>query len=414
MNIQQINIGQYPNDGSGDDLRTAFEKIISNFNEIEANVVLSVENLGTGIPLVLENVIDNKLQVRTIRSGNDNLAIGFDSTELILTVSDIYLDEIIDVRSINPIEKQVLSWTGDIWEPVNLNSSYLTDFSIINPGIGDSLVWNGSQWVAEFIEPVAGVTKIIAGNNITISPESGEGEVTINSNGGGVPDGFDFGNISNPSNILELLIQITPVDFGTIQIPGSLNLDLGFIEGIPAPTYSLSSSVSQVLEGGSFTITLTTSNLPNGTLVPYVITGVNSSDINNQSLTGNFIVVNNLASITIQTTLDGISEGTEILTLTLVGIIPTTSISISILEISIPIIDGGSPDTISFESIANGGLPTDEIFNNVLDGGSVVFVQFLDATLNGGTPFDTEFSTIVDGSAPSTPVSVILDGGIVT
>ena len=27
MSIQEINIGQYPNDGLGDDLRTAFQKV---------------------------------------------------------------------------------------------------------------------------------------------------------------------------------------------------------------------------------------------------------------------------------------------------------------------------------------------------------------------------------------------------
>jgi hypothetical protein len=34
MPIQTINLGAYPNDGTGDDLRTAFKKINDNFSEV--------------------------------------------------------------------------------------------------------------------------------------------------------------------------------------------------------------------------------------------------------------------------------------------------------------------------------------------------------------------------------------------
>lgn len=384
MNIQQINLGLYPNDGTGDDLRTAFEKVISNFTEIDNNVVLSAENLGTGSVLVLETPVNNKLQFKTIKSGNDNLAISSDSTEIILSVADIFLDEILNVQAPNPT-------------------------------VGDTLIWNGTNWVNDTPE-LTGVTKIIAGNNVTISPESGEGEVTINStsSGGGVPEGFDFGQITNPNNILELLIQATPINFGTITIPSSLYLDLGFIDTSGNPVYSLSSNVSQVLEGGSFTIILGASNVANGTLIPYTITGVTTGDINNLSLTGNFVVANSIATLTIQTTVDGLTEGVEAFTLTLNGITPSVSISVDIVESVQPVVDGGSPGTITFTSVSNGGIPTDTIFEEFLDGGGVVFVSFTDASVNGGSPSDTDFSTIIDGETPSAPSLVILDGGIVT
>lgn len=417
MNIQQINLGQYPNDGQGDDLRTAFEKIINNFTEIDSNVVLSAENLGSGIPLALETSVANSLQFRTIRSSNDNLAISFDSNEVVLTVSDIFLNEIIDVSSVNPTEKQVLSWTGNVWEPVNLDLSYLTDFAVVDPQVGNTLIWNGTQWVNETIDiPVQGVTRIIAGNNITVSPESGQGEVTINSTSSstGIPEGFDFGNISNPTNILELLVQATPIDFGTITSPSSLYLDLGPIDVTRLPAYALNSNVSQVLEGGSFIITLLSSNVPNGTLIPYTITGVTSTDINNASLTGNFTVANGVSTLTIQTTVDGLTEGTETFTLTLNGITPSVSISVNILEEAVEAVDGGEPGTITFTSVTNGGVPSDTIFENTLDGGFVVFVTFVDPVVNGGAPSDTNVTTIIDGELPSTPITVLLDGGTVT
>ena len=83
------------------------------------------------------------------------------------------------------------------------------------------------------------------------------------------------------------------------------------------PTYSLARSAVSVTEGGSFTITLTTTNLPNGTTVPYTITGVSSSDIDNASLTGNFTISSNSASLVVNTTWDYVTEGQETFTLTL-------------------------------------------------------------------------------------------------
>ena len=56
------------------------------------------------------------------------------------------------------------------------------------------------------------------------------------------------------------------------------------------PTYTLTANASSVDEGQSFTITLQTTNLVNGTIIPYTITGVESADIGGELLTGNFIV----------------------------------------------------------------------------------------------------------------------------
>lgn len=84
-----------------------------------------------------------------------------------------------------------------------------------------------------------------------------------------------------------------------------------------ASTYALSTSSASVNEGSSFTITLTTTNVTNGTSVPYTITGVSSADIDGASLTGNFTVNNNTAALVVNVTADLTTEGTEIFTLTL-------------------------------------------------------------------------------------------------
>ncbi len=50
MAIQTINIGTYANDGTGDDLRTAFEKVNANFSVLDAEAAISDGvNLGVGV-----------------------------------------------------------------------------------------------------------------------------------------------------------------------------------------------------------------------------------------------------------------------------------------------------------------------------------------------------------------------------
>ena len=100
----------------------------------------------------------------------------------------------------------------------------------------------------------------------------------------------------------------------------------------PNPTYGLISSVSQLSEGQSATITLFTSNIADGATVPYTITGVDAADIN-ESLTGDFTVNSNQASVTITTVEDNTTEGTETITLTLDG--PGDQITVLLNDTSI-------------------------------------------------------------------------------
>ena len=50
MAIQNINLGTYANDGTGDDLRTAFQKVNNNFAElVSTSGIATGSNLGSGI-----------------------------------------------------------------------------------------------------------------------------------------------------------------------------------------------------------------------------------------------------------------------------------------------------------------------------------------------------------------------------
>ena len=108
-------------------------------------------------------------------------------------------------------------------------------------------------------------------------------------------------------------------------------LDIGVQEEEEAedPTYSLTSSGSSIDEGQSFTITLDTQNVANGTNVPYTISGVSENDLGGVSLTGNFTVQSNSAQVTFNVAEDTAIESAETFTITLNGIGTTTSVTIN-------------------------------------------------------------------------------------
>ena len=108
----------------------------------------------------------------------------------------------------------------------------------------------------------------------------------------------------------------------------NVQLTLGTTKGAAA-TYSLSSSTISTDEGNQFTITLTTTNVTNGTVVPYTITGVTSADIAGANLVGNFTVNNNTATATFSVTADATTEGVETFLMTLNGLSVTQSVTIN-------------------------------------------------------------------------------------
>ena len=83
------------------------------------------------------------------------------------------------------------------------------------------------------------------------------------------------------------------------------------------PTYAIGRSVSSVDEGSSVTFTLSTTNVANGTVLPYTISGISANDVTTGSLTGSFTVNSGLATATITMSADQLTEGAETATLTL-------------------------------------------------------------------------------------------------
>lgn len=97
----------------------------------------------------------------------------------------------------------------------------------------------------------------------------------------------------------------------------------------PIPTYSFQGNVSSVNEGTLMTVTLTTENVPDNTLVAYNMTGITVDDITGAALTGYFTVLNNTSEINFTIAEDFTTEGSENLLITLDGNLASFEISIS-------------------------------------------------------------------------------------
>lgn len=91
MAIQTINIGNRVNDGLGDDLRTAFEKVNANFTELQASLIVTASNAtNTGQGLVAESS-GSDLKIKNLLAGTKIDLVGFtDSVRIDCTQPDAF------------------------------------------------------------------------------------------------------------------------------------------------------------------------------------------------------------------------------------------------------------------------------------------------------------------------------------
>jgi hypothetical protein len=75
MTIQPILIGNYANDGTGDDLRTAFEKVNANFTALSGTVnIVNGANVGGGAEIFKDKNLVN-LEFKTLTSTDNSVTI---------------------------------------------------------------------------------------------------------------------------------------------------------------------------------------------------------------------------------------------------------------------------------------------------------------------------------------------------
>jgi uncharacterized delta-60 repeat protein len=138
--------------------------------------------------------------------------------------------------------------------------------------------------------------------------------------------------------------------------------------------YQLSSTLNTVAEGNSFTVTLTTSGVLEGTLVPYTITGVSANDID-VPLTGSFTVGGDgTATLVVTPVNDFVAEGDEIFTITL-DEFPAVTLPVTIE-------DGLTGD---YWIVSIGGEGSDVLSGVAVDGSGNIFTCGISSSFGDGT-----------------------------
>jgi len=180
MPIQTINLGTYPNDGTGDDLRTAFQKVNANFTEVSSTVgIINGVNIGGGAGLFAQRNVAN-LEFKTLTSTNNTVVFGNTATT-------------INLSAVTTVQNDTTPTLGG-----NLNTN------------GFNITGSGSANVSVFGHSVPVLSTLVA--------------FIINSN---MVD-IDFGTFTIPTGIIPNVLPAgLPMDMGTFGDNLANVLDFG-------------------------------------------------------------------------------------------------------------------------------------------------------------------------------------------
>ncbi len=150
MELELVDLGTFANDGTGDDLRTAFEKVNTNFTALDSSTVTGGANLGAGVP-IFSSKVDENLQFRTLVAGT-NTNISNDGNTVTISVSNIITSELsgdLDVKSFSIIStlNRDLRLTPDgtgklVLDGANWPTSYGINGQVLRTNGSGQLSWS--------------------------------------------------------------------------------------------------------------------------------------------------------------------------------------------------------------------------------------------------------------------------------
>jgi len=223
MALQVIDLGTQANDGTGDDLRTAFEKVIDNFEYLEGLLTspVTAANLGSYTDQgVFKEKIDNVLYFKTI-VGDNNIEIQSTANELLIGLTndvDFNNGDLANVGNIN--------LKGTI-TAAQSSQGYFGPTSGVHVGIVNGTVY----------APIGtfGLQGDVVGRNPGVGNLAQDYQ-PARVDGVAVKDlyatvhSFDFGSITdNFSNPIQYLLSQIGIDLGTITNPTNIKIDAGGI-----------------------------------------------------------------------------------------------------------------------------------------------------------------------------------------
>ncbi len=238
---QVVNIGNVPNDGTGDDLRTAFQKINSAFDYVGQNFSFPVtaENIGSvGLGIFKSKTTEGVLQLKKI-AAEDNLTIEAVGDSLVVKFTpgeSVAFDEITANKVTASIEGNVTgNLTGLVLTASQPNITglgiltSLTVTSAINADLTGDVIGNVSGNVSGNL--TGNVTGLVRSNAVNEFVDINSLESRINT--------FDYGPIvpiNVPGNTTRsfrdphrYLLYVLGTDMGTINDPSEFGIDAGAI-----------------------------------------------------------------------------------------------------------------------------------------------------------------------------------------
>ncbi len=209
MALQSINLGNLANDGTGDDLRTAFEKVNYNFAtlEIAASDLTGATNLGTAGGAVFKEVIDRDLKFRRILGENGITVTNTDNAVMVTGAT-------IPQTVISGDSGSLLFLPGD-----TLNINGATNISVGVDNNTKTITINGS---------LTSLDQDLDANGNSITNINDINGINWDAEIAALFRNIDFGQIpANITSFISFIRSVYDVDMGSITTPNTTIIDFG-------------------------------------------------------------------------------------------------------------------------------------------------------------------------------------------
>ena len=224
--VQTINLGNLVNDGLGDDLRTSFAKVNSNFSAIVAEYAVTGKNIGTSGVGVFKQKTDYELELKKL-VGTSNLTVT-DSGDTITFASPLQ-NAFTSITTSNGVVTAT-SPTGALTFQGGDNITVTRTGStvIFEAQLLDTLLRNNLD-LHNF--DIIGIGNINIAGSITADNYIGDIRGTSSSSIVSNTFDFNFGKVANGpvETVTEFILSMGDYDFGTCTDPAETELDLGTI-----------------------------------------------------------------------------------------------------------------------------------------------------------------------------------------
>ena len=225
MSITAINIGNFVNDGLGDDLRVAFQKVNANFATLDNQLSVTGKNLGSGARIFKQKT-NYDLELRSLVGGtNVNLVENSDNITINSPLQNTFNSIVTSNGNVDAVSPttQLTFQGGNNIVITKSGNTIVFDANLVAVNLEEDLNLNGHS--------ILGLGNINITGNITATNLFGN-LLGYNSQAlvSGVFD-YNFGSITqgNYINATEFLFSQLDWDFGTVTSPGTYELDLGTI-----------------------------------------------------------------------------------------------------------------------------------------------------------------------------------------